>query len=85
MKRNRSNSPVTCRRCGTRWPRDPALEVECPSPGCGARVGAWCKRPSGHRAMDIHRDRELLAMARGLLRKCPGSPAETAAREGLTA
>ncbi|WP_299846865.1 hypothetical protein [uncultured Paracoccus sp.] len=32
--------------------RHPVLAVPCPS--CHASVGAWCKRPSGHRAADLH-------------------------------
>lgn len=29
--------------------KHPVLAVACPN--CGARIGAWCKRPSGHKAM----------------------------------
>lgn len=32
--------------------RHPVLAVPCPT--CRAGVGAWCKRPSGHRAADLH-------------------------------
>lgn len=32
--------------------RHPVLAVPCPT--CCASVGAWCKRPSGHRAADLH-------------------------------
>ena len=32
--------------------RHPVLAVSCPT--CCASVGAWCKRPSGHRAADLH-------------------------------
>ncbi len=32
--------------------RHPVLAVPCAD--CGARAGAWCKRPSGHKAMDLH-------------------------------
>ena len=35
--------------------RHPVLAVACPS--CRARAGTWCKRPSGHRAMDLHKSR----------------------------
>jgi hypothetical protein len=41
--------------------RHPVLAVACPS--CQAGVGAWCKRPSGHRAMDLHRPRRDAADA----------------------
>jgi hypothetical protein len=32
--------------CGRTWPRDPVLEVACPS--CRAPAGRACRRPSGH-------------------------------------
>jgi hypothetical protein len=38
--------PVTCSECGEAWPRDPALEVRCPTRH--APVGVKCQRPSGH-------------------------------------
>ncbi len=59
---------VRCRNCGREWPRDPALEVVCPT--CRAPVGAWCRRPSGHRAMDLHAGRDRAAMAAGFLEPC---------------
>lgn len=62
---------VSCHACGQEWPRDPALEVPCPD--CKARVGAWCKRPSGHKAMDLHVARDHAAMAAGLLERCPAA------------
>lgn len=37
----------------------PVLAVSCPS--CKAAVGAWCRRPSGWRAMDLHKARKLAA------------------------
>lgn len=61
-----------CELCGEEWPRDPALEVECPT--CKAEVGRWCRRPSGHRAMSLHADRDRRAMAEGKLKPCPGRP-----------
>lgn len=61
---------ATCDRCGQSWPRDPALEVECPT--CRAAVGTWCKRPSGHKAMRLHSERDLAALAAGKMVKCPG-------------
>lgn len=32
--------------------RHPVIAVACPT--CGAGAGAWCKRPSGHRAQGLH-------------------------------
>jgi hypothetical protein len=51
---------VTC-ACGTKYPRHPALEVECPQ--CHARAGVGCIRPSGHRgnAIQPHAERRQLA------------------------
>jgi hypothetical protein len=53
---------VKCSACGQEWPRDPALEVECPV--CRAGVGVPCKRPSGHETFGSqpHPDRDRLAM-----------------------
>jgi hypothetical protein len=73
---NRSTTPVTCERCGETWPREPALEVACPS--CHKRAGAWCVRPSHHRAMALHAAREKLAMEQGFLRRCTGHGAASA-------
>lgn len=72
--------PVVCHACGQEWPRDPALEVECPK--CDAKVGHYCivRRPSGHTANFgnktlIHPQRDQLAMDRGYLQRCPAAPA----------
>ncbi len=35
--------------------RHPVLAVRCPS--CGSAPGVWCRRPSGHRASDLHAER----------------------------
>ena len=35
--------------------KHPVLAVSCGD--CHAAAGAWCKRPSGHRAADLHRAR----------------------------
>lgn len=59
---------VRCNACGQTWPRDPALEVPCPT--CHAPVGGPCRRPSGH-ACALHADRDRLAMAQGVLTPCP--------------
>lgn len=63
---------VRCSRCGQEWPRDPALEVECPT--CHAPVGRKCRRPSGHRVFgdQPHAARDYLAMERGFFKKCKG-------------
>lgn len=63
--------------CGQEWPRDPALEVACPT--CKAPVGSRCRRPSGHPAGQLHADRDLAAMEAGILEKCPGKPANRVA------
>lgn len=72
---------VQCFRCGQKWPRDPALEVECPT--CNAVIGRKCSRlrPSEHRVsaafadgVDVHPERDRLAMNLGFLQKCPGEP-----------
>lgn len=39
--------------------RHPVLAVACRT--CKARAGAWCKRPSGHRASDFHASRKVEA------------------------
>lgn len=61
---------VTCSACGQWWPRDPALEVECPQ--CRAAPGVKCRRPSGHPCA-LHRARDRLAMERGYLERCPAA------------
>lgn len=33
--------------------RHPVLAVGCPD--CRAQPGVWCKRPSGHKAADLHK------------------------------
>lgn len=57
-----------CYRCGQSWPDHPVTRVACPT--CRAAPGAWCHRPSGHRAMDLHVDREHAALAMGVLQTC---------------
>lgn len=37
----------------------PVLAVTCPH--CGRAEGAWCIRPSGHKASVFHKSREALA------------------------
>lgn len=41
--------------------RHPVLAVPCPT--CAAEAGAWCRRPSGHRANHLHADRRTEADA----------------------
>jgi hypothetical protein len=62
---------ATCSNCGEAWPRDPALEGECPS--CHAPAGRRCKRPSGH-SCELHHSRDQAAMDAGFLRPCPKGP-----------
>jgi hypothetical protein len=68
--------PVHCRRCGTAWPRDPALEAACPTGG--AAIGRSCRRPSGHAIPDgaIHAVRDLAADAAGCSGACPRGQCE---------
>ena len=64
--------PVICARgCGRQWPRDPALEVVCPT--CRAAVGQRCRSPSGHRVWgnEPHPARDLLADREGFYGSCP--------------
>ncbi|SHM56635.1 hypothetical protein SAMN05444389_1143 [Paracoccus solventivorans] len=37
----------------------PVLAVACPT--CRAKAGAWCRRPSGHVASDLHKTRRIEA------------------------
>lgn len=62
----------SCSRCGEEWPDHPVTRVPCPT--CKARAGTWCKRPSGHRAAELHVEREHAALAAGALRKCTAPP-----------
>lgn len=60
----------SCDRCGETWPEHPVTRV--PAPPAAFPSGGG--RPSGHRAMDLHIDREHAALDAGVLRKCPGPP-----------
>jgi hypothetical protein len=62
---------VSCSNCGEEWPRNPALEVPCPT--CHAPVGVKCRRPSGH-GCTLHASRDQAAMDAGFLRLCPKGP-----------
>lgn len=57
--------------CTRSWPRDPALEVECPD--CHAPVGVKCHRPSGHSAWQshVHAGRDIAADRAGYYGPCP--------------
>lgn len=57
--------------CRKTWPRDPALEVCCPT--CAAARGQRCRRPSGHTLPfgDVHAARDLLAAGQGHYGHCP--------------
>lgn len=75
------HQPFRCTLCGQTWPRDPAVEVPCPT--CHAPIGRNCRRPSGHPIPGdkIHPGRDHLAMATvpGYGR-CPKAPAPAAER-----
>lgn len=74
-----NRKPVTCGRCGTRWPYDLALDVPCPE--CHQPKGSPCKRPSGH-GCECHHGRDAAAMAAGIYGPCPGhAPAAPAVGE----
>lgn len=64
---------VHCRRqgCGQTWPRDPALEVICPT--CRAPIGRACARPSEHRTWggEPHAERDIAADRAGRYGPCP--------------
>lgn len=57
-----SDDGVTCNGCEQMWPRDPVLEVSCPT--CSAGTGQKCRRPSEHAGGFVHPhvDRDRLAM-----------------------
>ena len=65
--------PLSCTRegCSKEWPRDPILEVPCPT--CKAKVGRRCVRPSGHGGnfVDFRDQRDLAALAAGHYGICP--------------
>ena len=61
---------VFCTYCGEGWPRDPALEVTCPSCSRGGG-GRRCVRPSGHEG-EIHADRDRRAMDERAIAPLPG-------------
>lgn len=54
-----------CTLCRHEWKRDPVFEVKCPT--CKAKVGAFCKRPSGHSGplVNFHAARDLAASDAG--------------------
>jgi hypothetical protein len=56
------------------------LSLECPQ--CHAKDGAWCTRPSGHKAMDIHEDR-LRAADRIAIDRVPEQVRAAHGEEGL--
>lgn len=73
---------VSCNRdgCDRTWPRDPVLEIRCPT--CDADIGMKCKRPSGHGGNFVHPHaaRDRLAVADGYYGGCAlGICAETLA------
>lgn len=62
---------VHCNLCPKTWPRDPVLEVACPT--CRVGVGQRCRRPSEHSVPfgGFHAARDLLAAAEGHYGVCP--------------
>lgn len=70
-------SAVRCHACGESWARDPILAVPCPD--CRAPIGAFCKRPSGHKASSYHARRDHAAVAAGAYGFCPAGPSAIAA------
>jgi hypothetical protein len=59
--------------CDRSWPRDPVLEVACPT--CRAPAGRNCRRPSGHQAWGPHgrfcSPRDVAADLAGAYGPCP--------------
>jgi hypothetical protein len=57
--------------CDLKWARDPVLEVACPD--CGAGVGVYCRRPSGHANFghSFHAARDIAADRAGAYGVCP--------------
>jgi hypothetical protein len=74
----RADRGVQCKACGQTWPREPALEVLCPT--CQAPIGRKCRRPSGY-GCDLHAERDREAMRRGIYGPCPAGPSAPAAAE----
>lgn len=68
--------PVRCSLCGQEWPRDPALEIACPT--CLAGVGQPCRRPGGYTGnfVGVHASRDRAAMQAGFLQPCPAALGE---------
>jgi hypothetical protein len=69
----RKEGAVRCLKsgCPVTWPRDPVLEVVCPT--CSAPIGQKCRRPSGHRVFggEPHPERDILADRSGHYGACP--------------
>lgn len=59
--------------CDREWPRDPILEVRCPT--CHSGPGVQCRRPSGHNGWkgqgQFHRERDIAADQAGAYGPCP--------------
>ena len=57
--------PVCCTSCGHEFPQDPPFSVPCRQ--CGAKVGQYCKRPSGHSGpfVPFHAVRDIDALVAG--------------------
>jgi len=51
--------------------KHPVLAVPCSD--CQATAGSWCKRPSGHRATELHRTRKTAADHAFVVQHGPGA------------
>lgn len=49
--------PTTCVWCGGVALAETTCPASIPCPRCKARPGSRCRRPSGHAAMSLHRER----------------------------
>lgn len=74
--------------CGKTWPRDPVLEVTCPT--CRAQPGHRCVRPSQHKVFGakhgfFHAARDLAADEAGKYGDCPLGQCGIVNRKGKAA
>jgi hypothetical protein len=84
MSPDPTETPPACALRGGHCPRGCIgvclLSLECPD--CQAKDGAWCIRPSGHKAMDIHESRLRLA-DRIAIEQAPDQVRATLGDQGL--
>lgn len=62
---NKAGVPVPCLGCGHEFAQDPPFMVACPE--CHAKIGQYCKRPSGHQGKfnNFHAVRDVEALRQG--------------------